>query len=339
MARYPRRLLLSGLLAVVVTAMLGAPAWAQGAACRPAQLVGLASNVDLVVRYSSGEVSPVRLAGLQPWPDSWPLAEQLPGRVAAVIRGTPLCLAVDAVERAPDGTPLRQAWLADGRGALAVLLVRQGLAQVAPDVEAVAPTTAAALRAAESEARAAQRGIWAVLNWLVPYTTPGGLMVTVDARLVPALDLLAQLEIGRPLVDALGRGNVTVFLMAEPADVWAHYDSTARVIGIDLSLAGADPRTLAALLSHEATHALSDQDGWLRQQERQVGEVGACYLDEYRASVTELQVWLQLYGVYGKVPAVHPYEQQENLELARYLRAPDRYAARVLRAYAHECAR
>jgi hypothetical protein len=94
-----------------------------------------------------------------------------------------------------------------------------------------------------------------VVDRLVPYTAPGGLLLRVDARLVPSLEILRQLEVGRELLDALGQGGIAVRLAPEPRGVWAHYDSAARLIVVDESLASADPRTLAALLSHEAPKA------------------------------------------------------------------------------------
>lgn len=313
-----------------------APA-AQGQSCQPAQLAGMTSNVDLRVRLGPGAARQVRLAGLQAWTEGWPLADTLPDRVASLAGRTPLCLTADGPDVA-GAVPQRQAWLADGRTSLALLAVQRGWAQVADDAESSAPSAAAALRAAEAEARGANRGVWAVLARLVPYTTPSGDTARVDARATPALDVLAQLDAGRSLVDTLARG-VVVFVMDEPNAVWAHYDGDARVIGVDTSLADVDPRTLAALLAHEATHALDDLDGLVSQSARRLGASGACYEDEYRASVAELNVWQQLYGSGGRQPARHPYERQTNSDLARFQRTPERYAARLVSEYTSECGR
>jgi len=204
---------------------------------------------------------------------------------------------------------------------------------------ASAPALAASLRAAETEARAANRGIWQVLNALTPYTAPSGGTVTVDGRLIPALNALAQLDVGRPLIDGLANANVVLFIMAEPQGIWGHYDSAARVIGVDRSLAGADPRSIATLLAHEATHALDDSAGMVAQTAQQVGDSGACYADEYQATVTEMQVWQQFFGPQGKPPPLTAFERQENADLMRYLRAPQGFAARLMAQYTSECGR
>jgi len=324
---------------VLVLAGSAAPVAAQAPSCQQAQAVAVVDNVDLVVRYPAGGVGQVRLAGLQVWPDGWPLADQIPDRVVAEVRGRPLCLSVDGLDRAPDGTALRQIALPAGRGDLGATLARAGLAQVAPDAETTAPASAAALRAAEAEARDARRGIWQVLSRLAAYRAPGGDTFTIDIRLAPAFDVLAQTDLGRPLVDSLARGGVRVFALAEAEGIWAHYDTVAQVIGIDSSLLGSDPRTIATLLSHEATHAQDYLEGTMDRDVQRLGSGRACFADEYRASLTELQVWQQLYGPMGMASPLHPYERQENRDLARYLQSPDRYAARLASQYAGECAR
>jgi hypothetical protein len=172
---------------------------------------------------------------------------------------------------------------------------------------------------------------------LVPYATPGGLHVRVDARLVPGLDVLRQLEVGRELVDALGQAGVTVRFGAEPRGVWAHYDSAARLIVVDESLAAADPRTLAALLSHEAVHARQTQAGAQGIAARATAGMGTCYADEIQAVDLELQVWQALMGPQGKQPADHAYEREENAALARYLAAPAQFWERLTATYARVC--
>jgi endonuclease YncB( thermonuclease family) len=316
-----------------------APVAAQAPGCQQAQAVAVVDNVDLLLRYPAGGVGQIRLAGLQVWPDGWPLADQIPDQVVSMVRRQPLCLSVDGLDRAPDGVALRQVVLPAGRGDLGAALARAGLAQVAADAETTAPASAVALRAAEAEARDARRGIWQVLSRLAAYRAPGGGTFTVDIRLAPAFDVLAQMDIGRPLVDALARGGVTLFALAEADGIWAHYDTVAQVIGIDSSLLGSDARTIATLLSHEATHAQDFLEGTVDRDTQRLGSGRACFADEYRASLTELQVWQQLYGPTGMASPLHPYERQENRDLVRYLQSPDRYAARLASQYAGECAR
>ena len=78
------------------------------------------------------------------------------------------------------------------------------------------------------------------------------------------------------------------------------------MILVQPALAWIDPRTLAALLAHEACHAEADLSGMLKADEEALGVVAACYLDEQRASLAELSVWLTVYGRGGRADPVHP---------------------------------
>src|SRR3712207_6110291 len=90
---------------------------------------------------------------------------------------------------------------------------------------------------------------------VLPVPVPAGGTVLAHAALAPGLGVLAQLEEGRPLVAALVRGEVRVEVAIGPIERWAEYDHERRAIQVHPSLIGADLRTVAALLAHEATHA------------------------------------------------------------------------------------
>jgi hypothetical protein len=104
---------------------------------------------------------------------------------------------------------------------------------------------------------------------------------------------------------------------------------------INQSLAEGDPRTIAALLSHEAVHVRDAQVGQGQAPTRASG--GGCYAEELAAMRTELTVWQELFGPGGKASAEHAYEREENTALARYLSAPDRYWDQVAASYARVC--
>jgi hypothetical protein len=175
-----------------------------------------------------------------------------------------------------------------------------------------------------------------VADGLVPYVTPSAGTFRTDPRLVPGLDILARLDSGRSLVDGLARAGVTTVVVAEPRGVWAHYAPRARRIAVDISFVGGDPRTMAALLSHEAAHVREAQENPPPVRAR--ATANACYADEYQAITTELQVWHELFGPEGKQPADHAYEREQNTTLARHLRDPES-TVRVLRAYTAICGR
>ena len=182
--------------------------------------------------------------------------------------------------------------------------------------------------------------LWAqdapALDGLITYTAPAGGTLRVDGRLVGGLDVLARLASGAPLVDALASGGVTVILAAEPPGVWAHYDAAARQVTIDQSFWGADPRTVAALLGHEAVHVRDANRQQTGTQAR--ATANSCYAEEYQAVVTELRIWQELHGPGGMTAPTHAYEREQNWELARYLQAPARYWERLGAAYGPACA-
>jgi hypothetical protein len=175
-------------------------------------------------------------------------------------------------------------------------------------------------------------------RWLVPYTTPNGGVLQVDARLVPALQVLAGIEPGPQLLDAVAdSGTVLLVALGPLDDEWGHHTPQAGVIVVDPALEGADPRTVATLLAHELTHARRELTGQVRADEEADGPEAACVADEHEAQLNELQVWQTTFGPEGKAGATHAYERQVNLELARYQRAPERFATTAARRHAGQC--
>jgi hypothetical protein len=197
----------------------------------------------------------------------------------------------------------------------------------APTVTATGPRPAATVVGPRFAAWAAQQ--------LVPFRAPDGGTVRVDPGLVPAMTVLAQLDVGRPLLSALARGNV--YVEYDNLDEWAHYELSTRAIRIDESLQGADPRAVAALLAHEASHAQTDVEGIGDREEQTLGELTACVENEHRATVTELNVWLQLFGPAGKQPAANDYEEQVNGQLADYLASPAPFRESAPREHGLQC--
>ncbi|HLH22596.1 MAG TPA: hypothetical protein VK066_08740 [Chloroflexota bacterium] len=339
------RLILGALLALALAAGLAPAARAQGDACDRVRLVDMISNVDLVVRCPSGEVRRVRLAGLEAWPDGWPLADPdlnpitLSDRVANLVRGGPLTLG-PVLGRTADGSEVREATLAGNRGSLAEWIVRQGWAQTGPDVDRVVPEAAATLRDAEAEARAARRGLWDVRDHMVSYTTPNGGEIQVDRRLLPALDLLGSLDIGRPLVNDLARAGVPVFMAPERPEVeaWAHFDPRARDIWVHTSLVGGDPRTVAVVLAHEATHSQDLLEGRIDGQRITTdAQAQACFDTEIHAFSNQLAIWSELFGDEGKTPELHRIERENNILLGDYGTTRDELYDFIHRLYRGEC--
>jgi len=149
-------------------------------------------------------------------------------------------------------------------------------------------------------ARAAAPTPTADERWLVAYTAPGGGLVQVDHRLTPVLDLLATLDSGAELLDDLAAGSILVVLGSRPfEELRAFYDADAGVVVIDPAPQASNPRALAAMLAHEATHAHDDLYGHQDDADRRLGRVRGCILGELRATLAELETWQQFYGPGG----------------------------------------
>jgi hypothetical protein len=175
-------------------------------------------------------------------------------------------------------------------------------------------------------------------RWLVAYTSPGGAQFQVDERLVPALDLLARLDEGRFLLDAPAQGRVLVIFAADDLDeMYSSYDETLRLIAIDPGLREIDPRALAPLLAHEASHARRDLEGTVKTDAITRGEVEACIRDEIAATRAELEVFHRLVGPEGLTAARHPYEVQLDDDLAESLVAAEPFGQHVRRDAVAQC--
>jgi hypothetical protein len=156
-------------------------------------------------------------------------------------------------------------------------------------------------------------------RWLVAYTAPSGVPHQVDHRLVPALAALASVSEGAQLVNGLAVSGTVVLYAALPLDEGAaSYDLRAEVIALHPDLIGADPRTPAALLAHEAQHAWDEYSGRTAEEEQRLGLVGACVAGEERATRVELAVWERLVGPAGKAVPASGYEETINAALAEY---------------------
>jgi endonuclease YncB( thermonuclease family) len=339
-SRQARRVLLGLLLACSVAAVSVPPASAQGASCaqvtRGTLLVPV-TNVDLQVRDARGLTCTVRLAGLQPWPFLWPQESELFERIEAVTRASTLELRPAAVERALDGTLLREVWLPSGRGTLAEALVRQGWAEVAGNVDQVVPDQAAALRTAEAEARQATRGLWAVRDRLVSYITPGGRSLVVDRRLVPSVDVLVRTDIGRPLVETMARAGIPLFMAPQPGNSWAFYVPAARVIWVHPSLEGADPRTIATVVAHEAVHAKDHYEGRLREEISTDLDEANCFASEVEAFTVGFGLYRQFFGDEGAPLENHRLERSSNIFLELFGGNPEDIADAIRRVYRQQC--
>lgn len=175
-------------------------------------------------------------------------------------------------------------------------------------------------------------------RWLTVHEAPTGGVVQVDARLIPALNALRRLDDGHVLLDHIADTDVVLLVGIDGTDdFYAQYRPDPGVIFVGPELQHADPRTLAALLAHELTHARRDLHSDLAADERAMGSEAACAADEHAANLAELGIWQALYGPQWKTEPVLDYERQVNSEQQRYLRAPEQFAAGAARRHAGRC--
>jgi len=69
---------------------------------------------------------------------------------------------------------------------------------------------------------------------------------------------------------------------------------TVAAVGVRMA-----PGTVAALLAHEGTHVQDFVSGRQAAEVRALGRVEACYVEELRASLVELEMWRALTHLMG----------------------------------------
>jgi hypothetical protein len=122
-------------------------------------------------------------------------------------------------------------------------------------------------------------------------------------------------------------------------ELFARFDLLGDTILVHPWLQGANSRTLAALLAHEAQHAWDLWRGVAFEDEERVGAAEACTRSEQRANRVELQVWEHFMGTSGKESPENPYEQQLNEELERYRAGMQDYWTNMHEEHMRSCRR
>ena len=154
-----------------------------------------------------------------------------------------------------------------------------------------------------------------------------------DGRVNSALALLDSSPATSQLRAVLDTNHVTVHFMPMAPGVYARYSVARHVIEIDDRWMDTDEATLAAVVSHEATHAQDAVSGYLSS-----GGASACIDSEVRAFRTSALFWLDLYGRQGKVDATTELDRQLNSIADRQLRDPGGLEDLVRQTYSQQCA-
>ena len=151
----------------------------------------------------------------------------------------------------------------------------------------------------------------------------------VDDALGQPLDLLAANAAGHELAAALRSAGVQVSFEEVPAI--ALFTPIRLSVAINSSWRGADPKTLAAVLAHEASH-LADYLGGVDMR-----SPTGCYRTEYAAFEAQAQVWRAFYGPDGKAQPTTFLDLELNRILTEITQNAHGFAASIAATYRQEC--
>ncbi|MCL4533714.1 MAG: hypothetical protein M1370_00945 [Bacteroidetes bacterium] len=149
----------------------------------------------------------------------------------------------------------------------------------------------------------------------------------IDPALRRPLDILYGSKVGRHLVEIIEENHVPVVMeqsdnVTRPA-YFQYFKKGGEVFSESASIHlntrwyGSDPKALAAILAHEATHA----DIFFTRVVPGGDEL-PCPDEERQAYSTGAQLWQELYGPRGKLTPADDLDRELNLEL-RYRDTPD----------------
>jgi hypothetical protein len=171
-----------------------------------------------------------------------------------------------------------------------------------------------------------------VLAVLVPTASVGAEDLASDQRLIDALALLDSSPHTDELRGVLERNNVRLQFVPMSSGIYARYSVVRHVVEIDQRWSDADTATLAAVISHEATHAEDAVSGYLAN-----GGAAACIDSEIRAFRTSALFWIDRFGARGKPQAADDLEHQLNQIAERQLRDPTGLDDLVRQTYTAQC--
>jgi hypothetical protein len=153
-----------------------------------------------------------------------------------------------------------------------------------------------------------------------------------DQRVSQSLALLDASPATNQLRGVLESNRVAVHFMSMAPGVYARYSVARHVIEIDDRWVDSDEITLAAVISHEATHTQDAVSGYLAS-----GGASACIDSEVRAFRTSALFWLDHYGRSGKLEPVNDLERQLNSIADRQLRDAAGLETLVRQTYSQQC--
>jgi hypothetical protein len=162
--------------------------------------------------------------------------------------------------------------------------------------------------------------------------------IRVGDGLGPAVDVLEAANITAPLQAILDSGTEIAFgqldenVHARYSRVGSSRGAALRRIVVSMRWLQADPKAIATLLVHEATHLADDLAGVDPRTP------DACYQFEVLAFTKQSIAWQTFYGPGGKPQPKDDLDTELNTWLALYRKGVDQVQARVQQWYVQECA-
>ena len=153
-----------------------------------------------------------------------------------------------------------------------------------------------------------------------------------DQRVLGSLAMLDASSATSQLRGVLDSNHVSVRFVPMAPGVYARYSVVRHVIEIDDRWIESDEATLAAVISHEGTHAQDAVSGYLAN-----GGTSACIDSEVRAFRTSALFWLDHFGSAGKPDAGNELERQLNSIADRQLHDPAGLEDLVRQTYNQQC--
>jgi hypothetical protein len=157
-------------------------------------------------------------------------------------------------------------------------------------------------------------------------------LAAYDQHVLVSLALLDASPATNHLRQVLDSNRVAVHFVPMAPGVYARYSVARHVIEIDDRWVDTDETTLAAVISHEATHAQDAVSGYLSS-----GGATACIDSEVRAFRTSALFWLDQYGRSGKAEPDNELDRQLNSIADRQVRDPQGLEDLVRQTYSQQC--
>jgi hypothetical protein len=157
-------------------------------------------------------------------------------------------------------------------------------------------------------------------------------LTSPNQRILGSFALLDGTSATKELRGVLDANRVEVHFVPMAPGVFARYSVAKHVIEIDERWVETDEVTLAAVISHEATHVQDAVSGYLAS-----GGASACIDSEVRAFRTSALFWMDQYGRSGKPEPTNELEHQLNSIADRQQRDPGGLDDLVRQTYSQQC--